>query len=394
MPWSETLPMEERQKFVRAALEKRLSMTALCELFGVAPKTGYKWLNRFGERGAEGLTDRSRRPQSNSRSMGAKQAEQIIALRRKHPTWGARKLLAWLQVRTNDEQWPAASTVTELLKRQQMVRSRPRSSPRPPPRKACLAVSDAPNAVWAADFKGYFLVGNGQRCDPLTVTDGFSRYLLCCKALPNQLLRSVRTELEMTFREYGVPTVLRTDNGPPFGTMGRGTLSRLSVWLLKLGIRPEYIDPGRPQQNGRHERMHLTLKQDTAQPPSDSISAQQRRFNAFRRLYNDERPHESLGQVPPASVYTVSPRRFPDTIPEVEYPGHYHRRRVRHNGEIKWLGHTFAVGHAFYKETVGLSEVGDDCWDIYFGPLLLGRFHNAFPNLGLVTPEPLPMSPV
>ena len=394
MPWSETVPMDERQKFVRAALEKRLSMTALCELFGVAPKTGYKWLNRFGKRGVEGLTDRSRRPQSNSRSMGAKQAEQIIALRRKHPTWGARKLLAWLQVRTSDEQWPAASTVTELLKRQQMVRSRRRSSPRPSARKASLAVADAPNAVWAADFKGYFLVGNGQRCDPLTVTDGFSRYLLCCKALPNQMLGSVRAQLEMTFREYGVPTALRTDNGPPFGTMGRGSLSRLSVWLLKLGIRPEYIDPGRPQQNGRHERMHLTLKQDTAQPPSDSIRAQQRRFDDFRRLYNDERPHESLGQVPPASVYTASPRRFPDTIPEVEYPGHYHRRRVRHCGEIKWLGHTFAVGHAFYKETVGLSEVGDDCWDIYFGPLLLGRFHKAFPDLGLVTPGVLPMSPV
>ncbi len=394
MPWSETGPMDERLKFVKAAMEKRLSMTALCELFGVSPKTGYKWLDRFEERGTEGLANRSRRPQSNSRSMGPEQAEQLMALRRKHPTWGARKLLAWLQARTNEERWPAASTVTELLKRHQMVPVRRRSPPRSPPRRSRLAAADAPNAVWAVDFKGYFLVGRGQRCDPLTVTDGFSRYLLCCKALPNQSINSVRGELEATFREYGMPAVLRSDNGTPFGTTCRGLLSRLGIWLLKIGVRPEYIDPGRPQQNGRHERMHLTLKQDTAQPPAATLRAQQNRFDNFRRLYNDERPHEALGQVPPVSVYKVSLRRFPKTIPEIEYPGHYHLRRVRHDGEIKWLGFTFPVGQPLHGETVGLAEVGEDCWDVYFGSLLLGRFHRALPSVGLVRAEVLPMSPV
>lgn len=392
MPWQETGPMDQRVLFVEAVRRKRLTMMAVCELFGVAPKTGYKWLRRFEESGLEGLRERSRRPQSNSRSMDGSLATRLLALRQKHPTWGARKLLAWMQERSTAKQWPAASTVTELLKRNQLVKPRRRAAPRWA-RTIPLAEADAPNTVWAGDFKGYFLVGDGRRCDPLTVTDGFSRFLLCCKALPSQRGDVVTAALETTFREYGVPRVFRTDNGSPFGSGGRG-LSRLGVWLLKLGVLPEYIDPGKPQQNGRHERMHLTLKQDTAQPPAATVRAQQRRFDEFRCLYNQERPHEALGQKPPASVYRPSPRAFPSRPPEVEYPGHYHLRRVKHAGQIKWLGHELSVSKALHGETVGLCEIAEDAWDLYFGPLFLGRVHKAFPDIGIIRPEVLPMSPV
>lgn len=388
--------MEERMRFVVAAEEKRLSMVALCELFGIAPKTGYKWLGRFEEKGVEGLEERSRRPLRNSRAVSAKVSGQLLGLRRQHPTWGARKLLAWLEARHRGTAWPAASTVTELLKRHELVRAR-QSGPRVYQRRTSpLAIPDAPNAVWAGDFKGYFLVGNGTRCDPLTVTDGFSRYLLCCRALPSQRGDAVRPALETTFREYGLPRVFRTDNGAPFGAPSSGLLSSLAVWLIKLGVRPEYIDPGRPQQNGRHERMHLTLKQETAQPPARDIRSQQHRFEAFCHEYNDERPHEALGQKTPGSFYSSSPRSFPRRLPEVEYPGHYHRRQVKQCGDIKWGGLLVRLSNSLKGQTVGLCEVDDDSWNIYFGPVLLGRFHKALPHLGLVRvpPKPLPMSPV
>jgi putative transposase len=396
MAWQKTGPMDEKLRFVVAAKEKRLSMVELCRVFGVAPKTGYKWLERFGREGLDGLKERSRRPLSNGRAASQEVADRLLDARRRHPTWGARKLLAWLEARSRNKlEWPAASTVTALFKRHHLVSPRSRSQPRPR-RGSPLAVASAPNDVWAGDFKGYFLVGDGKRCDPLTVTDGYSRSLLCCKGLPSQRGEAVQTALTETFREYGLPAVFRTDNGAPFGAPSYGLISNLAVWLIRLGVLPEYIDPGRPQQNGRHERMHLTLKQDTALPPAADLHSQQRRFDAFRGLYNGERPHEALGQNPPSSVYAPSARRFPRRLPELAYPRHYHLRQVKHCGDIKWLGHLLRLTSSLRGQTVGLEEVADGCWEIHFGPLRLGRFHKAMPHLGLVRDltKPLPMSPV
>lgn len=386
--------MDEKMRFVVAAKERRLSMRALCEVFGVTPKTGHKWLGRYERHGMDGLREQSRRPRSNGRAICQEVADRLIEARENHPTWGALKLLAWLAARSEKTEWPAASTVTALLKRHHLVTPRPRAQPRAA-RTTPLAVPNASNAVWAMDFKGYFLVGDGERCDPLTVTDGFSRFLLCCKALPNQRGSAVREALTATFRQYGLPTVFRSDNGAPFGAPSHGLISNLAVWLVRLGIRPEYIDPGKPQQNGRHERMHLTLKQDTAQPPAANLKRQQGRFEDFRHLYNYERPHQAIGQKPPDSLYTSSLRTYPRRLPEVEYPGHFHRRQVKHCGDIKWLGHLVRLTSSLRGQTIGLNELGDGCWQLFFGPVLLGRFHRALPHLGLVRPpKVLPMSPV
>lgn len=392
MPWQRTGPMEERVRFVLAAREKRLSMVDLCTLYGVAPKTGYKWLKRYETEGADGLRERSRRPRAHGRAITASVADRLIDARIRYPTWGARKLLAWLGTRQPDTKWPAPSTVTELLKRHELVQ--PRKVTQVPTRpKAALTDPSGPNVVWAGDFKGYFLVGNGNRCDPLTVTDGFSRLLLCCQALPDQRTDGVRGCLTETFEQYGLPAVFRTDNGAPFGAPSHGLLSSLAVWLVRLGIKPEYIDPGKPQQNGRHERMHLTLKQDTARPPAKDLKSQQRRFDDFRCIYNEERPHEALGQKPPNSVYVASTRPMPRRLPDLEYPGHFHLRQVKQSGDIKWLGQLLRICKSLRGQTVGLNEIADDCWQISFGPVVLGRFHKALHHLGLVrdSTKPLPM---
>lgn len=392
MPWQQTGPMEERIRFVLAARERRLSMVDLCTLYGVVPKTGYKWLKRYEKEGADGLRERSRRPRVHGRAIAPSVADLLLDARVRHPTWGARKLLAWLEVHQPGAKWPAPSTVTELLKRHELVQPRKRtpSSVRP---KAVLTDPSGPNVVWAGDFKGYFLVGDGRRCDPFTVTDGHSRYLLCCKSLRDQRTDAVRSALTETFREHGLPVVFRTDNGAPFGAPSHGLLSSLAVWLVRLGVRPEYIDPGRPQQNGRHERMHLTLKQDTARPPATDLQSQQRRFDDFQRIYNEERPHEALGQKPPNALYVPSPRALPRKLPDPDYPGHFHLRRVKQCGDIKWLGHLVRLCKSLGGQTVGLNEIADDCWQISFGPIVLGRFHKALPELGLVRDltKPLPM---
>ena len=387
--------MQERARFVLEAEKAQVPMTALCDVFGIAPKTGYKWLARFKRDGFAGLEERSRRPHSNSRAIDEAVAKKLIALRKRRRTWGARKLIAWLSERSGETAWPAPSTVTELLKRQDLVAPRQRRR-RAEGTPSVLAEADGPNVVWSGDFKGYFLVGNGERCDPLTVSDVFSRYLLCCNALPSQRGQDVRRTLEATFRQYGMPAVFRSDNGAPFGAPGYGVLSRLAVWLIRLGIRPEYITPGKPQQNGRHERMHLTLKQDTTLPPAATIKGQQRRFERFRRDYNDERPHEALGQKTPASVYVPSVRGFPRKLGDVEYPRHYELRQVKQRGEIKWRGHLVRLTPALSGQTVGLRPLAEDCWQIYFGPVLLGSFHTALSHLGLIrySQKPLPMSPV
>lgn len=364
--------MHERVRFVGDVERAELTIGDLCERYGVSRKTGYKWLERFGREGPAGLIDRSRRPHESPNATDPQVAVALAELRRRHPTWGAGKLLKVLGKREPRWALPARSTGCELLKRAGLVRQRRRSKkpghPGPP-----LSVMDEPNAVWAADYKGHFKTRDGLYCYPLTVTDGYSRYLLGCQALRSTRLELAKPVFVRLFREYGLPRIIRTDNGAPFATTALARLSVLSVWWIRLGIEPELIEPASPAQNGRHERMHKTLKAEATRPPSTNLRAQQFRFNRFREEYNQERPHEALGQETPASVYEPSRRQFPRKLPELEYPGHYERRYVSENGGIRWKCAWVNVTTTLAHEWVGLEEVGDGLWDVYFSRLRLGR---------------------
>ena len=386
--------MIERMRFVTAANEAKVSFAELCRLFDVSRKTGYKWMDR--STAGDDLADRSRRPRGNSRAIDEQVAKRLVKLRRKHPTWGSRKLVGWLD-EFEPDRWelPAASTVTELLKRRQLIQPRQRRQ-RMPPRSEPLAHAKAPNDLWCIDFKGDFRLGDGARCYPLTVSDAHSRMLLCTHGLAHPDLPSVRRDLERTFREWGLPRCLRSDNGPPFGTMKRGPLSQLSVWLIKVGVLPEYTDLASPHQNARHERMHLTLKLETAMPPASNAVAQQRRFDHFRRIFNEQRPHEALGQRPPAKIHRPSRRKFPTRIEDPAYAGHFERRRINGSGQLTWRSHHLYFSDALSNQLIGLTEVDNGLWEVYFGPLLVARVHESFKGLACrpYRVKVLPMSPV
>lgn len=376
MPWDETTRMKQRERFILDLESYQYTMTELCERYGISRKTGYKWADRYGEEGLAGLADRSRVPKSCPHTTAEELVKDLLELRRAHPSWGPRKLLAFLHKRRPEESWPAASTVGGILKRHGLVEERPRRRRRPsahPNRPAAQAA--APNEVWTSDFKGQFRTGDGRLCYPLTVADGYSRYLLGVQGLDSVSESQAWPVYERLFREYGLPQAIRSDNGSPFASaQAVGGLSRLSVRWLKLGIRLERIEPGHPEQNGRHERMHRTLKQDTARPPAANRLAQQERFDQFRRIYNEQRPHEALGQQTPAELYRPSPRPYPSQLPEPEYPGHFEVRSVRPTGEIKWQGELLFLSEALRGERVGLEEYEAGMWSVYFGSVLLARF--------------------
>jgi putative transposase len=362
--------MELRMRLVNAVLADEDSITALCEEYGVSRKTGYKWLNRFRAEGPAGLAERSRAPLVVPWAVTQAQAEAIVSLRQHHPSWGPKKLRAKLLAQAPEQHWPALSTIGDLLQREglsQRRKRRRRATPTPTGVPPILA----PNDVWCVNFKGWFRTRDGATCYPLTVTDAFSRYLLCCRAV-NPDYEGCRRAFERLFRECCLPQVVLSDNGPPFASLATGGLSRLSVWWIKLGITPVRIMPGKPQQNGRHERMHKTLKAETAQPPAASLAAQQRRFDDFRAQFNHQRPHEALGQAVPATVYTPSPRPFPARLEDPPYPSDFELRRVRSNGEIKWQGELIFIAQPLIGEVVGLHEDDDGNATVYFGPLQLG----------------------
>jgi transposase InsO family protein len=296
----------------------------------------------------------------------------LIELRRHHPTWGAKKLLKVLHRRHPTWPLPARSTVCDLLDRAGLITTtRRRGVPAHPGRP--LTPMTAVNGIWTADFKGHFKTRNGVYCYPLTIVDGFSRYLLACQGLLSTAIAGAKPIFLRLFQEYGLPDIIRTDNGVPFATTALGRLSLLSVWWIRLGIRPELIEPASPQQNGRHERMHRTLKAEATRPPSANLQAQQVRFNRFRQEYNHDRPHEALDQETPASQYRPSTRPLPRQLPPLEYPGHFEVRLVSRNSGIRWKKRWVCVTHTLAGEYVGLEEVGDGLWDVYFGPLKLGR---------------------
>jgi len=362
--------LEQRKRFVLAVTAGEEPLAALCRQFGISRRHGYKWLDRWRAEGVAGLADRSRAPLRHPQAVAAELVEACVAVRRAHPTWGPVKVRAWLERRGPSRPWPAASTIGALFDREGLtVRRRLRR--RAPPGGPLFAAATA-NDVWSIDFKGWFRTGDGARVDPLTLSDACSRYLLRCQAVARPDTDHVWPILDAAFREYGLPLRLRSDNGPPFATIGAGGLSRLSVKAIKAGVTPERITPGKPQENGRHERLHLTLLQDTAQPPAATLRAQQKRFGEFQADYNEERPHAALGNATPSERYAASPRRWDGVLRSPGVNADEVARKVKSNGLIRWHGRLVYVSEALAGEPVGLAETADARWAVRYGPVLLG----------------------
>lgn len=372
MPWSQTSAMDQKTQFIADYLRQTLDMTELCQHYGISRKTGYKWIARYLEDGPLGLEDLSRRPAKSPNATPQTTVDALLEIRRRHPSWGAKKLLPFLARRHPDWDLPACSTVGDILKRYGLVPTKRRRRVIGHPGRP-VSESLAPNEVWCADFKGQFKTGDGLYCYPLTVTDNYSRYLLGCQALLSTCVADAKPVFTRLFKEFGLPQRIRSDNGVPFATTTLARLSELSAWWVRLGIVPELIEPGKPQQNGRHERMHKTLKAETTRPPGANRRAQQRKFNRFVREFNDERPHEALDQETPASYYQPSPRPMPDRLPPLEYPDRFEKRYVSYNGGIRWKKGWVNVSLTCAGEYVGLEEIDDGVWNVYFGPLKLGR---------------------
>lgn len=376
MSWDETTRMTLRVRFISDLASDLYTMTELCERYGISRKTGYKWSQRHAQAGYEGLRDRSRARNCQSQRTPQEIEEALVELRRAHIYWGPRKLLKVLRQRQPEENWPAASTVGAILKRHGLVEGRRPARRRWPSAHKPLPEPTSPNQSWSSDFKGQFRMGDGRLCYPLTVMDGYSRFLLGVEGLESVSESQAWPVFERLFRQYGLPERIRTDNGSPFvSANGLAGLSRLSVKWIKLGIGLERIRPGHPEQNGRHERMHRTLKQETARPPAATGSAQQESFDRFRHLYNESRPHEALAQRTPAQLYQPSQRSYPESLAELEYPGHFEVRSVRSRGEIHWRGELVYLSEALIGERVGLEEGDEGVWSVFFGEMLLARFN-------------------
>jgi transposase InsO family protein len=374
MPWQEESTMELRRQFLQDVRSGATPVTELCRAYQISRKTGYKWLARYEAGGVPALADQSRRPVHCPTATPPELIEALLATRARHPRWGPRKLLRLLRQQLPLAPWPARSTLALHLKRAGLVLP-PRRVRRPGHPGRPQAAMDAPNAVWTADFKGQFRLGDGSRCYPLTIADGYSRMLLSCRALTSTQVRESRPVFVRAFQAYGLPVRIRSDNGVPFATQALGRLSPLSVWWIRLGILPDLIEPASPQQNGRHERMHRTLTADCVRPPRRSRRAQQQRFDQWRREFNELRPHEALADATPASHYDASPRPYPHRLPSLEYPAHYEVRRVSYNGGIRWHCRWVNVSQTLGGEVIGFVEIDDGEWDVYFGPVRLGRFH-------------------
>jgi transposase InsO family protein len=384
MPWKASSVMEQKLRFIFEYDLGKWSMTELCERYEIARETGYVWLRRYRETGVPGLLEHSRAAHRHANQTPEDIEQMVIELRQAHMRWGPKKLKRLLQRDEPGRIWPAASTIGALLKREGLVvarKKRMRTASYTEP----LAHAQEANRVWCADFKGWFRTVDGARIDPLTISDAHSRYLLRCQAVEKTNTERVQAIFEAAFREYGMPQAIRTDNGAPFASRALAGLSRLAVWWIKLGIVPERIAAGHPEQNGRHERMHRTLKQETAQPPAANRREQQRALDRFRQEYNEIRPHEALNMQTPAAVYQPSVRTFPTRLPEPDYPSTMLVRNVRHHGQFRWKKQEVFLSEVFWGERVGLLPEDDRWFTVYFAQLPLARFDSL--KL-LVTPLP------
>lgn len=384
MPWAESCAMDHRLRFVGEWLEGQSSMTELAELYGVSRKTAYKWLGRYRAEGVEGLRERSSAPLRHGLATPVELVAMILDYKDKKPKYGPLKIIVKLKELHPDLPWPSPSTAGEILKRFGMVQPR-RKRARVPPTLCGLTDAERANHLWAVDYKGWVRLGDRRRCEPLTVSDSFSRFLVALEACESTRGAVAIPIFERAFAQYGLPEAIRSDNGPPFATVGVTGLSALGVWWAKLGIHHERIVPGRPQQNGRHERFHLTLK-EAMEPPSPTWADQVKRFEAFRRDYNEERPHQALDQTPPARHYKPSPRPLPKQLPDPEYPREADVRRVRSSGEIKWAGTTLFVSEALVGEWVAIEEqeTGELQMRFYAKPIgIIDKRHKRLQRVGV-----------
>jgi len=372
MPWKGVTVSEQRQRFIEDYLLNYYTVTELAERFGISRKTAHKWINRYKQYGWDGYEERSRRPHTCPWQTPPKTVKELVKLRKKRPSWGPKKLLDVLEKRDPERRFPSIPTVARILSREGLVKPRRRyrrahpGCPQTIPKEA--------NDIWAADYKGQFRLKNGEYCFPLTVSDLSSRFLLGVDAHPTISLEKTLLHFTALFDDYGLPNRIRTDNGTPFASNALARLSQLSVWFIKLGIYPELIEPGKPQQNGVHERMHRTLKQEATIPPASSMQAQQRKFDCFREDFNQVRPHEAIGMKRPGELYKPSSRRMPRRIEAYDYPSHYIVRRVSRSGTIRVFGKQFFVSNTLHEDNVGLEEVDYGVYDLFFCFYHIGRY--------------------
>jgi transposase InsO family protein len=397
MPWMETEPVKERTKFVlewekrwQQMQGRRVDFAELCRVFGISRQTGYRWLKRYQDAGRDvrALETRSSRPRHSPTSTSEQVQDVIVAVRKAHPRWGPRKLYAWLRERNPGRVIPSPSTIGLVLQRRGMTAPhRGRRRRHVPPATQPFAEATAPNALWCIDFKGKFRTADGEWCTPFTVTDAFSRYCIRCEVVEEAGSRDVERILDSAFREFGLPTAIRSDNGPPFAAPGPAGLTQLAVWLLRLGIRLERIQPGKPQQNGRHERFHRTLE-EAISPPRSNRRTQQRAFDLFRREFNEDRPHEALGQRPPGTCYRPSSRRYPGARIDVHHDALNHVERVERDGTIRFGRRRLFISTALRGEFVECEPLPGSRWEVRFGPIVLGHFDAERPPRLLPAPRP------
>lgn len=366
----ETNALAERFRFVSAFESGQWTMSELCERFGISRPTGYKWIGRSRDPGGS-LAELSRAPHRCPHRTAARIEDLILAARREYG-WGAKKLRQILSTRYRDRRWPARSTINDILERHGLLRKTRRRRKWLHPGAAPLH-TQRPNQVWPADFKGQFKTGDGRYCYPLTVTDHFSRSLLACRGLPTVRTEDAQPVFRRLFRDVGLPDAIRTDNGAPFASTGIHGLCALNVWWMQLGIVHQRIPPSSPQENGTHERMHRELKRETARPAARSLRAQQCRFDRFQRRYNEERPHEGIGDRVPSSLWTPSSRPYPERIAPPHYPPHMEVRRVSHCGTFRLHSAQPFLSNALRDENIGLEEVDDGIWTIVYYSTLLGK---------------------
>jgi transposase InsO family protein len=383
VPWRVSHTVNERVKFV-VRLDAGESMTDLCREFGISRKTGYKFWERYKRLGPQGLEDVSRAPKRVARRTAPEIEAALVEARKRHPTWGGRKLKRAIERAQPGLIIPSASTVCGILKRNGLVKQRKRWQ-RPAAWRKPLTVPGASNEVWAVDYKGQFRLGSGDYCYPLTATDVHSRFLLTVEALESTDEESAHGAFVDLFREHGLPEIIRSDNGTPFASCGLAGLTKLSAWWLRLGIRHERIEPSHPEQNGQHERMHRTLKAETTRPAGKHALEQQERFDSFRREFNEQRPHEALDLKTPAEVYQPSARRYPEPLPELRYPLHDDVLLVTRHGHIRLpRGRTVFLSNALADQPVGLREGDDGRWLVTFVNLDLGTYE---PRTGSFEPS-------
>lgn len=372
MPWLETNPMDQRLQFLEDVRLGRMTMTELCAHRQISRKTGYKWIAREKEEGRRGLADRRRAPHHCPHKITDEMAALLCAFRVKPDDWGARKLLKVLKNRhPQRDDWPAASTVADLFSREGLARQPRRRRPRPEHPGAPPIHTEALNDVWTADFKGEFRTGDGIYCYPLTIADRHARCLLDCRGRDSTKTVTAWPVFEAAFREYGLPHAIRTDNGPPFATVGIHGLSRLNVRWMRLGIHHHRITPATPSESGAHERMHRTLQRRAIRPARATMATQQRAFNVFRAEYNKERPHEALGMETPASQYSASPRPYSPKLPQPEYPGHYTVKKITTGGTFRFANRVLYLANALTGDLVGMDEVDDGVWHLFFNTVLI-----------------------